>query len=135
MIDLDADALRKGIAIAAVITIPTAFASWIWIDDESNKRQPVIVVFSLIVLAGLILGAAVAARLQRAGTPLAHGIVTVLVVWAVLSVVRLVRLAVAGDNLDGRGLMSNLLLSLIAGTVGGLVGGRLAGRSVTGGSR
>jgi uncharacterized membrane protein YfcA len=124
VIDLDADALRKGIAVAAVITIPIALASWIWIDDESTKRQPVIVVFSLIVIGGLILGAALAAQLQRTGTPLAHGIVTVLVVWAVLSIVRLVRLTVAGDDLDVRGLVSNLLISLIAGTVGGLIGGR-----------
>jgi putative membrane protein (TIGR04086 family) len=133
LIDLDGDALRRGIAVAAAVSVPTALISWLFVDGEPGESRPLLVVFSLLVLAGLVIGAAVAARWQRTGTPLTHGLVTTVVVWAGLTVIRLVRLAWSGDGLDLAASVSNLLLSLVAGAVGGLIGGRLAGRTMSGG--
>lgn len=128
MIDVDTDALRRGVAVAAAVAIPVAVLAFVFIGDTAGERGPVLFLFSLVVLAALVAGAAVAGYLQRTGTPLAHGIVTALVVWAVLTVIRLVRLAFGDGDVAWAPVVSNLLLSLIAGTVGGLVGGRRAAR-------
>ena len=119
VIDVDRPALRAGVAVAAAIAVPVALAYWLF-DDV----QGVLALFTLLVLAGLVIGSAVAGSRQRTGAPLAHGLLTSLVVFGVLTLVRVARLLLGGDGAGGRWLVSNLLLSLIAGTVGGLIGGR-----------
>jgi putative membrane protein (TIGR04086 family) len=128
MIDLDADALRRGIAVAAAIAVPIAVVANLVVDDSTNERTPVLFLFSLGVLAALVIGALVAGQAQRTGTPMAHGIVTAVTVWLVLTVVRLIRLTIDAKDIAWSPVLSNLLLSLIAGTVGGLLGGRRATR-------
>jgi putative membrane protein (TIGR04086 family) len=125
--DFDFEALRKGIAVAAAITIPIAVVASFFVDDDPGQRRPIVYVFTVVVLAGLVAGAFVAGHAQRTGTPMAHGIVTTLSVWLVLTVIRVVRLAIDNDSIEWAPIVSNLLLSLIAGTIGGLLGGRRAG--------
>lgn len=123
LIDLDADALRAGVAVAGGIAVPAAVAYWFF-DDIAGAQA----LFTVLVLGALVAGSAVAASKQRTGTPLGHGLVVALVVLAVVTAIRILRLAVQGDSSDLGAVLSNLLLTLIAGTVGGLIGGRRAGR-------
>lgn len=127
MIDLDRDALRKGITAAALVSVPAAVL-FAFLDRDGGADDWVAVVFSLAVLGGLVLGAYVAGREQRTGTPMAHGLVTTVVLWLALTVIRFVRLMVDGDAVEWSPVLSNLLLSLVCGVVGGLLGGRRAAR-------
>jgi putative membrane protein (TIGR04086 family) len=124
---LDPGALLRGVAVAAVVVVPVAVAGTI-LTDGDDPSPGLVGLFSVLTLLGLVLGAAVAARRQDLGLPLAHGLVTTLVLFVVLQVIRLTRRAVAGDDLELAKAFSNLLLCLATGTIGGLAGGRLRAR-------
>jgi putative membrane protein (TIGR04086 family) len=129
---LDLDAVRKGVTVAAVIAIPVALLSIaVRPGDRPGQNRGAVAVFSVLVLAALVIGAAIAARRQTRGTPFLHGIVTTAIVVIVLALVRVVRRAIQGHG-PGLSVMSNLLLGIVCGIVGGLIGGRRgrsAGRS------
>jgi putative membrane protein (TIGR04086 family) len=129
-ITVERPALVRGVASAAVVVVPVAIAGTVLTDGDSPSGV-LVAAFSALTIGGLVLGAAVAASRQRLGLPLVHGLLTTLVLFAVLQAVRLVRRAIAGDDLEFARALSNLLVSLVAGTVGGLVGGRLGSRPTT----
>ena len=111
---LDARALYEGGLIAAVIAVPAGV-------DRTGTRRParparLAVGLVVIVLAGLVLGAGVAAWRQERGLPLVHGVVTAVGVFVVVQTVGvLIRLA-RGDSVTWSRIASSLLLSLMAGT-------------------
>lgn len=128
-LNLDGDALRKGVAVAAAVSIPIGVLAWLVLDDDPDVEQPWWVgVFSLAVLVALGVGAFVAARDQRQGTPLMHGIVAAAVVFSALELLRVVRLTVRDADLEWSTVLSNAMLTLLAGIVGGVVGGRANAR-------
>jgi len=128
-LDLDRSAIGQGIVIAAGIAVPAALVGLVFVDDSPNASNPGwTILFPVVVLAGLVLGAGCAAWVQRAGAPLSHGIVTAVGVFVVVQAVGVARRVLSGDELSWRRIVSSLLLSLLAGTIGGLLGGWLAGR-------
>ena len=109
---LDRDALVRGMAVAAAIAVP---AGVIGAAVENA-------IFVVLVLAGLIAGAAVAAARQTKRTPLMHGIVAALAVFVAVQTLGTIRRAVADDDIRWSRIFSSALLSVIAGTVGGFIG-------------
>lgn len=126
---VDLHALRAGALVAAAIAVPAGIIAQVFADDDGGTSGW-ISLFALAVLVGLAAGAAVAARLQRTGTALTHGILTAVGVFVVVQAAGLVRRSIAGDDITWSRIASSFLLSLMAGTVGGLVGSFLAGSSV-----
>jgi FAD/FMN-containing dehydrogenase len=98
VIDLDRHAVARGVAVAAAIAVPVAVFANVAVDDNA-QHSGWIALFSLGVLVGLAVGAAVAARRQHNGTPLTHGIVCALVVFVAVNVFGIVRRSIAGDDI------------------------------------
>ena len=118
-VTIDRPALAAGIVAGGAVAVPLAIAAGV----VSSK------LLGFVALVGVGVGAAVAARRQRRGAPLAHGLLTTIGLWAVLQVIRLVRLAVTDKALAPQKAFSNLLLALVAGLIGALVGSRIASRA------
>ena len=117
---LDLRALYEGGVIAAVIAVPAGGVGRILADRSDQPGWVLILV--VLVLAGLVLGAGVAAWRQDRGLPLAHGIVTAVGVFVIVQAVGVVVRLSRGDGVSWSRVASSLLLSLMAGTVGGLLG-------------
>lgn len=133
---LDFAALRQGGAIALVVGVPCAIGSSIMASDNdgSNGNSPLVALLWLGAVAGFLIGAGVAAWVQRRGTPLIHGLVcaggTYLAVQIVFSVVRLSR----GRDVSWLGLFFTFTVVLFAGVIGGSLGGVLRRKGFTPGS-
>lgn len=122
--NLDFAALRQGGVIALVIGAPCAIGSSV-IASGSDSNSPLVALLWLGAVAGFVLGAGVAAWVQRKGTPLTHGVVcaggTYLAVQLVFSIVRLSR----GREVSWLGLFFTFTVVLFAGVIGGVLGGML----------
>jgi hypothetical protein len=128
-VDLDDEALRQGVFIAAGIAVPAALIGLLFVDDATGaSNDGWTVLFPLLVLAGLVLGAGCAAWVQRRGAPLTHGIATALIVFVGVQLIGIARRVISNESINWGRVASSLLLSLLAGTIGGLLGGWLAGR-------
>jgi hypothetical protein len=117
---LDLRALYEGGVIAAVIAVPAGVVGRILSDRSDQPGWLWILV--VLVLAGLVLGASVAAWRQDRGLPLTHGLVTAVGVFVFVQTVGVVLRLSRGDGVSWSRVASSLLLSLMAGTVGGLLG-------------
>ena len=117
---LDARALYEGGLIAAVIAVPAGVIGRVLADRPDQPDWLWVLV--VIVLAGLVLGAGVAAWRQDRGLPLVHGVVTAVGVFVVVQTVGVVIRLARGDSVTWSRIVSSLLLSLMAGTIGGLLG-------------
>lgn len=124
---LDPGAVRAGALTAAAVAVPAGVIAQVL--DDGDDAGWLVTVLGLIVLAGLVLGACIAARRQHEGTPLTHGIVTAVGVFVVVQAVGVLRRTLSGDDVTWSRLVSNLLLSLLAGVVGGMIGSRLHDRN------
>ena len=102
---LDRSALIAGIIVSLVICVPAALA--------------------VLVLAGLVVGATVAARQQSLDAPLVHGIVTAIVTFVLVQGIGVLRRFATSEDVSWSRILSSALLSMVAGTIGGLIGGRL----------
>ncbi|MGE0878642.1 MAG: hypothetical protein AB7L13_07120 [Acidimicrobiia bacterium] len=111
--ELDRDALLRGMVVAAAIAVPSGV-----IGAVSQNA-----VFVVLVIAGLIAGAAVAGTRQTKRTPLTHGIVAAVAVFVAVQAVGTARRAIAGDEIRWGRIFSSALLSVMAGTIGGFIGG------------
>lgn len=124
--NLDLAALRQGGAIALVIGVPFAIGSSVAADGDSSS--PWIALLWLGALGGFVVGAGVAAWVQRKSTPLIHGLLaaggTYFVVQVAFSVVRLAR----GRDVSWLGLFFTFTVVLFAGLIGGGLGGMLQRR-------
>jgi predicted permease len=121
---LDRDAVRSGALTAAAVAVPAGVIAQV-LDDGDDARW-LVTVLGFVVLAGLVMGASVAARRQHEGTPLTHGVVTAVGVFVIVQAVGVLRRTITGDDITWSRLASNLLLSLLAGLVGGMIGSRSA---------
>ena len=126
---LDFAALRQGGAIALVIGAPCAIGSSALANGNSDAA--LVALLWLGAVAGFILGAGVAAWVQRKGTPLIHGLIcaggTYAAVQIVFSIVRLAR----GKDVSWLGLFFTFTVVLFAGMIGGSLGGALQRRGFT----
>lgn len=132
-LNLDFAALRQGGAIALVVGTPCAIASSAMASDDNNS--PFVALLWLGAVAGFVLGAGIAAWVQRRGTPLIHGLVcaggTYAAVQLVFSIVRLSR----GRDVSWLGLFFTFTVVLFAGMIGGGLGGMLQRKGFAPGSR
>ena len=124
---IDWPALWAGVIVAVVICVPAALIGQA-LDDNSANEDPsgaaLLLVF--VVLAGLVIGAAIAAQRQDVGAPLVHGIAAALVSFALVQGVGILRQFAVSEDISWGGILSSALLSMVAGSVGGLIGARLA---------
>jgi putative membrane protein (TIGR04086 family) len=127
---LDHPALLRGIVVAAIVAVPAGVIAQFVGDSDSRPGWFGTLLF-LVALAGLAAGGYVAARDQRRGTPLTHGILASVTTFAVVEAVGIVRRLITSTDISWSRIASSLLLSLIAGTIGGLLGMRRARRPHT----
>ena len=130
LVNLDFAALRQGGAIALVVGAPCAIGSSV-VASGSDENSPLVALLWLGAVAGFVIGAGVAAWVQRRGTPLIHGLLcaggTYLAVQLVFSVVRLSR----GRDVSWLGLFFTFTVVLFAGVIGGSLGGMLQRKGFT----
>jgi hypothetical protein len=123
----DWPAIGAGALIAVVFGLPLAIGARIAADGD---HEGLAIGLSIAATVAFGAGAACAAWLQRAGTPLSHGLVTAggtyVVVQAVLITIRLVR----GQEVHWFSAVFTLTFVLFAGLLGGLAGQRLRSSGV-----
>jgi hypothetical protein len=118
----DWPAIRAGAAVSLLFAVPLAIGARVAADGDHDG---VAIGLSIGATIGFLVGAGCAAWVQRAGTPLSHGLVTAggtyLAAQGVFIAVRLVR----GDDVRWFGTLFTLTIVLLAGVLGGLLGQRL----------
>jgi hypothetical protein len=118
----DFTAIRAGAVISLVFAVPLAIGARIAADGDHDG---VAVSLSIGATIGFLIGAGCAAWIQRAGTPLSHGMVTAggtyIITQAVFIAVRLIR----GEDVRWFGTVFTFTIVLFAGLVGGLLGRHL----------
>jgi hypothetical protein len=120
---LDPKALREGAIVAAVVAVPAGVVGRVLSDRPDQPDWLWVLV--VVVLAGLVAGAAVAASRQDRGFPLTHGVVTAVGVFVAVQTVGILIRLLRGDSISWSRVTSSLLLSLMAGMAGGLLGSAL----------
>ena len=120
---LDPRALREGALVAAVVAVPAGVVGRVLSDRPDQPDWLWVLV--VVVLAGLMAGAAVAASRQDRGFPLTHGVVTAVGVFVAVQTVGILIRLLRGDSISWSRVTSSLLLSLMAGMAGGLLGSAL----------
>ncbi len=122
--NIDFPALRQGGAIALVLGAPCAVSSSA-LAQGNDQNSSLVALLWLGAVFGFVLGAGVAAWVQRRAMPLVHGMIcaggTYLVVQLAFSVVRLAR----GREVSWLGLFFTFTVVLFAGLIGGSLGGLL----------
>lgn len=132
MSTLDHTALKQGGSVALVFAVPFAIGSRLVADNQpaDGPGSPWTSVLFLAALAGFVLGAGVAAWVQRTGFPLVHGMVcaggTYLVVQGLFIVVKLFR----GGSVSWISAFFTFSMVLSAGLVGGGLGSLLRKRGI-----
>ena len=120
----DWQALRAGASIALVFAVPLTVLAAV-IDSDSGALNAL---FFFGAMFGFILGGGCAAWVQRAGTPMSHGVVsaagTYLAAQAVFVTIRLA----GGDTVNWFSVFFTLGLVSVAGMFGGVLGNRLQQR-------
>jgi uncharacterized membrane protein YfcA len=118
----DAAAIRSGALVSLVFAVPFSIAARVAADNDDSTLATWLVLGAIV---GFVIGAGCAAWLQRAGTPLSHGMVTAggtyLAAQAAFILVRVLR----SDTVNWFAVLFNLSFVLLAGLVGGLLGQRL----------
>jgi len=121
---LDGAALREGALRAAVIAVPAGVVAQVL--DDGDDAAGLVWLLGIVVLIGLMLGASVAARRQREGTPLTHGIMTAAGVFVIVQALGVLRRTLTGDDITWSRIASSFLVSVVAGVVGATLGSRSA---------
>ncbi|WP_116998361.1 hypothetical protein [Desertimonas flava] len=121
-------AIRAGAGVCLVFAVPFSIAARIVADNDNSNGA---VILTLGAIAGFVLGAGCAAWVQRAGTPLSHGIVTASLTYvaaqAVFIAIRLIR----SDEVRWFAVFFNLSIVVGAGLLGGWIGQRLQSKGFT----
>jgi hypothetical protein len=118
-VELDRQAIVRGMIVAAVIAVPFALIGLGTSDQGDLGWAGWISVIG--VLFGLALGAFAAARDQRVGAPLTNAIVTAVAVYVIVQLIGIAKRIVTDESLHWSKYLSSLLLSIVAGTAGGLL--------------
>ena len=126
MSSLDWNALRAGGSVALVFAVPFSVAARIVADGDNHAGLASLL--SLAALVGFVLGAGIAAWVQRLQLPLKHGIIcavgTYTAAQAVFIIVRLIR----GSEVRWLAAIFNLTAVAVAGLFGGGLGSVLQRR-------
>lgn len=122
--ELDWSAIGRGGLLALAIAASAVAAHEVvdavaGIDPDSD----VILLFYVVVLAGLVLGGRLAG-LRRPEAPLTHGALAALAAYAALALVTTAVRIGDGDVVDPVGLLFNAFMAASAGILGGLLAAR-----------
>jgi hypothetical protein len=129
----DRDAIIAGGSVALVFAVPLSLAARWAADGRDDTALAAWLTFGSVL--GFVVGAGCAAWVQRAGTPLSHGIVTAVGTYAVAQAAFVLVRLLRGDDVRWFAIMFNLTLVLAAGLLGGVLGQTLRARGVLPGSR
>lgn len=116
----DGDALVAGASVAALIALPFAVLGRWAVDHDWDGTG--VAVANLGMIAGLFLGAGVAAWRQRRGTPLSHGLVVALGAYLVIQAFVVVARLLRGGDVRWGAAVANVFFALGAGLLGGFAG-------------
>lgn len=117
----DWQALRAGAMVALVFAVPLTVLAAV-VDSDSGALNAL---FFFGATLGFILGGGCAAWVQRAGTPLSHGVVSAAATYvAVQAVFIAIRLG-GGDSVDWFSVFFTFGIVSVAGMFGGVLGNRL----------
>ncbi len=120
----DWQALRAGATVALFFAVPLTVIAAV-VDSESGALNAL---FFFGAMFGFILGGGCAAWVQRAGTPMSHGVVSAAGTYlAAQTVFVAIRLA-GGDTVNWFSVFFTLGLVSVAGMFGGVLGNRLQQR-------
>jgi hypothetical protein len=133
MTRLDREALRQGGTVSLVFAVPFAVLSRLFAGSDDSSGFAALL--WLMALAGFVVGAGVAAWLQRSGLPLVHGMVAAggsyLTAQIVFIVVKLAR----GGDVNWLSALFTFTFVLVAGLIGGALGSMLQRRGIAPRSR
>jgi len=124
---LDRFALTQGVLSALMVVVP-ALALNAFLTRDGRESGLTFVLF-LLSFGGWVLGAGVAAWVQRRNTPYTHGIVAALIAWVVPQFV-LVVLDLDDDGTNWLSVFTFGTFVMFAGVLGGVFGNRLQRRGV-----
>jgi hypothetical protein len=122
----DVEALRAGASVCLVFAIPFRVLAFL-IDSDSSGLN---FVFFALFVSFFVIGSGCAAWVQRAGTPVSHGLVTALGTYAAAEVVFVAIRFVRGTPIPWLSLMFALSFVSLAGLIGGFLGSRLRGQGM-----
>ena len=118
--------MLQGAGVALAIAVPAALlGQGLTAADVIDADSAWLAPFVLVVLVGFGIGGGMAARSSEA-TPLRDGALASLLAFAVLQVIAVARILVAGDDVFWLQLVFNALLAASAGVVGAMVALRRA---------
>jgi hypothetical protein len=121
----DVPALRAGAGVCVVIAVPLQVLALL-----AGGDSPWSLPLRLTALVGFLIGAGVAAWVQRTGFPLAHGLVTAIAAFVAVQIAFIVGRAIAGNPLRVGAFLANLPLVVGVGLLGGLLGQALQRRGI-----
>jgi hypothetical protein len=125
---LDLQAISRGASVAAMIALPVQIIARVAVDEDDRSGWSALL--TVVILAGLVLGAGVAAWHQRCRTPLSHGVITASTVFIALQLVFSIIKLIQGDTIAWGRIVVSLGLSLVAGVCGGMLGSMLLRRGL-----
>lgn len=121
MSPLDVRAVLSGAVVALVIAVPPAVLAQIESDRDALEGSNWVLLLFAVVLAGFVVGGAVAAR-RGPSNPLLNGAAAALLAYAVVQGYGIVRRLGDGDDIRWLGMVFAALLAASCGTVGAIVG-------------
>ena len=126
MSSLDWNALRAGGSVALMFAVPFSVAARIVGDGDEHSGLASLL--SIAAVAGFILGAGVAAWVQRLRLPLKHGIICAVGTYVAAQAVFIIVRAIRGNEIRWLAALFNLTAVAVAGLIGGGLGSALQRR-------
>jgi hypothetical protein len=127
----DVAALRAGAGVCLLLAIPLTLIA-AFVDSDSAGVNAL---FFFGAMVGFVLGAGCAAWIQRAGTPISHGLVTAIGAYVAAQAVFVTIRLLGGNDVNWFGVFFTLSLVVFAGLIGGLLGSRLQAQGFVPSSR
>jgi hypothetical protein len=129
MTRLDREALRQGGTVSLVFAVPFAVLSRLFADSDDSSGFAALL--WLMALAGFVVGAGVAAWLQRSGLPLVHGMAAAGGAYLIAQVAFIVVKLARGGDVNWLSALFTFTFVLVAGLIGGALGSMLQRRGIT----
>ncbi|HSB87413.1 MAG TPA: hypothetical protein VLD86_13950 [Ilumatobacteraceae bacterium] len=126
MRNLDWDALRAGGGVALMFAVPFSIAARIVAEGDDNSA--IASLLSIAAVIGFILGAGIAAWVQRLELPLKHGIICAVGTYVGAQAIFIIVRAIRGNEIRWLAALFNLTVVAVAGLIGGGMGGALQRR-------
>lgn len=122
----DWDALRAGASVALVFAVPLTIVAAV-VDEEKGGLRALLFFGAVL---GFIIGAGCAAWVQRAGTPLSHGVLTASGTYLAAQAVFVTVALSSGKSVNWFSVFFILMIISGAGLLGGVLGNRLQQRGI-----